>query len=215
MFGLLGLKNIAIAFALGLAIGGAGGLWGGYKMFHGDDAAEQVEELVKARKDDANAIANSQAKSEAIEAREEVIEEIHEQNQTEAQHHVEQPTPIPITRVDVHRIEGPGLSVPYQHQPLAYGLVCVLNSARDNRKADCPPAGSDAASRTVTEATFAAFVANDLQVVEMYFQLAARHGALVDYVLELQEAQRKRMGILDGTSVSSDIRSEATRNWEK
>jgi hypothetical protein len=71
----------------------------------------------------------------------------------------------------------------------------VLNSARDNRKADCPPAGSDEASRTVTEATFAAFVANDLEVVRLYHELALRHDALVDFVLELQMEQRQRLGV--------------------
>jgi hypothetical protein len=198
---LVGIKNTIIAGSVCLIVGYMGGWFTANNVYKGRVARQAIAQLNETRKDDAHAVADSQAKSDAVEDRVADIEVFQEKVQTEAQRHVEKSVP---TRVAPFRVEGQGLSAPYQYESLTYGLVCVLNAARDNREANCPAPGSDAASRTVTEATFAVFVANDLKVVEMYHELAFRHDSLVDYVLGLQAEQRTRMGILE-TSVSSDV----------
>lgn len=210
---LLNIKTVVLAALLGLAVGGVGGAYVTYKLVHGNEAEEVVEQLQDVRKDDANAVADSQAKSQAVQDELTKIDEFSEDFQQEARKQIEQQPRPDTARPDApFVVEGSGLRLPYQHEYLSYGLVCVLNAARDNRKADCPAAGSYEASRTVTEATFAAFVANDLQVVRMYHELAARHDALVEYVLELQADQRKRLGIEEQTEVATP--AEESWHWE-
>lgn len=212
---MFGIKNTIIAALLSLVIGSLGGFYFGYRYVTGDQAEEKVEALTETRQEDANAVADSQRQSEALTSSVNQIEEHEEKLKEEAASHVQKSTPIiPIAAVV---LEGKGLAVPHQYESLTYGIVCVLNAARDNRAADCPAPGSDAARETVTEATFAAFVANDIAVTAEYHKLNERHNALVNYVLWLQAEQRKRLGILE-ESVSSDQPSDAENQaafWEK
>jgi hypothetical protein len=71
---------------------------------------------------------------------------------------------------------------------LDVGTVGMLNSARAGSSID-PASVSDAASQAPSSVGVEAFIDNDLQVIEMYHDLATRHDALVDYVNSLLKKQ--------------------------
>ena len=71
------------------------------------------------------------------------------------------------------------------------GTVRLLDAARANMPASAPATGSDAASRAPSSVGVPTFVANDLEVVRLYHELATRHNALVDYLEQKQKEQSK------------------------
>jgi hypothetical protein len=193
---MFGLKNILLALLVGLAIGGAGGFYGGWKMATSDIASNQLEQVTEARKDDANAVADSQRKTEVVTSQIADNKSKSSTAQREARRHVERP----IASTEEHSTtanEGEGVRLVSGDEHLGVGLGCVLNAARTNRAPDCPAPGSNEASGATPDATVADFIENDLEVVRMYHDLAARHAALVQFVLDRQAEQRGDMGILD------------------
>ena len=61
------------------------------------------------------------------------------------------------------------------------GTVRLLDAARANTHLD-PATLSDAESQAASDVALSEFVANDLEVVKLYHELAHRHDTLVDYV---------------------------------
>lgn len=71
------------------------------------------------------------------------------------------------------------------------GTVRLLNAARTGTAVDAA-GGSDEASRAASDVGIAKFVDNDLDVVQLYRDLAARHDALVDSVEQHLKEQANR-----------------------
>jgi hypothetical protein len=191
---MLGIKNMLLALLIGLAVGGAGGFWGGWELAKADIAENQLEQVTEARKDDANAVADSQRETNAIASQVASNKANSTKAQREARRHVEQSNqPANISPATP---EGESVRLVSGDEHLGVGLVCVLDAARTNRAPDCPTAGSDEASGATPDATVSDFIENDLEVVRMYHDLAARHAALVQFVLDRQAEQRQDMGIM-------------------
>ena len=73
---------------------------------------------------------------------------------------------------------------------LDVGTVRLLNSARAGTAPDTTGLG-DGESETPSEIGEAEFIDNDLQVVQMYHELATKHNALVDWVETQVKKQAK------------------------
>ena len=73
---------------------------------------------------------------------------------------------------------------------LTDAAVRVLDAARRNVDPD-PVAGIDAAGETASDVALSEFVENDLEVVRLYHELAARHDELVSYVESIMNQQAK------------------------
>jgi hypothetical protein len=71
---------------------------------------------------------------------------------------------------------------------LDVGTVRLLNSARDGSTLD-PASLGDVASQTPSGAGLPELLDNDLEVVQLYRELAVRHDTLVDYVESLIQKQ--------------------------
>jgi hypothetical protein len=191
---MLGIKNMLLALLIGLAVGGAGGFWGGWELAKADIAENQLEQVTEARKDDANAVADSQRETNAIASQVASNKANSTKAQREARRHVEQSNqPANISPATP---EGESVRLVSGDEHLGVGLVCVLDAARTNGTPDCPAAGSDEARGATPDVTVSDFIENDLEVVRMYHDLAARHAALVQFVLDRQAEQRQDMGIM-------------------
>lgn len=195
---MLGIKNMLLALLIGLAVGGAGGFWGGWELAKADIAENQLEQVTEARKDDANAVADSQRETNAIAKQVASNQANSTTTQREARRHVERSNERANERAELKPAtpEGESVRLVSGDEHLGVGLVCVLNAARTNRAPDCPAAGSDEAGGETPDATVSDFIENDLEVVRMYHDLAVRHAALVQFVLDRQAEQREDMGIM-------------------
>lgn len=93
-----------------------------------------------------------------------------------------QPIETPTNRV-LHDPTGPlacaGDGSAYRFD---IGTIRLLNAARANVPAADPTSDDDGEGRTTSTIGIEAFVANDLEIILKYHELAARHNALVDYI---------------------------------
>lgn len=162
-------RNIALAISLALAVGYAAGFYAKGRFVK----ADQFESVTEARHESAQNIQQSLETSLAT-----------EQKVTDSTQQV-----VAIRKTVAARVQPKpqetsneaNLRPVCPSSGLDVGTVWLLNSARDGSTPD--PAGLvDGASQAPSGIGLPELLDNDLEVVQLYRELAVRHDALVDYV---------------------------------
>lgn len=169
-----GLKNVLLAAAIALLLG----VGTGYKIRGYYEASLRVESAQEARQETAEGIQESIETSRAIEDQADAVKAqvtvvrkiVRERLATKEQAHVQ-------TAPDIH-CSG----------RLDVGTVRLLDAARQGIAPDTAGLG-DAESQAPSHVGLPELIDNDLQVVELYHDLATRHDALVDWVETLLKKQ--------------------------
>lgn len=172
MFSLDSLKNTAIAGALAFSIG----LAFGYYVKSQFVKADQFSAVTEAQHQTAKDIEHSLEIDSAVETKVTAL--------TSNVESARKAVSIRLTQPTGDAKEAQNETTPQSRScdwSLDLGTVSLLNSARAGTPVDSAFLG-DATSKIPSGIEFADFADNDLQVVELYHELAARHDALVDYV---------------------------------
>lgn len=169
------IRNAAIALLIGLIVG----VYVGGKLRD----ADQVSAAAEAQRQTAKGIAQSIEKSNAVDV---AIDKSNHNVET-----VRKMVSNRITHQETHNetasTEAPR-SADRCEWRLDVGTVRLLDSAREGTEPDAAGLG-DAESKAPSQVGAAEFVDNDLQIVELYHELAKRHDALVEYVQSLLNKQ--------------------------
>ena len=165
----LALKLIGLAVALSIAFGA------GFYTAHQFAKADQVSAANETVKEATTSIAESGKQSQVIEAVVQKTEEKSKQIAKEAVRHVtetEKTNEKKCDRASLH---------------LDVGTVRLLNLSRENNPE--PSAIGDAEGKTPSTIGFPELVGDELEITQLYKELAIRHNALVDYLQEQIEKQ--------------------------
>ena len=152
------------------------------------------------------AVAKGKAKAEAVKAA--TMARIAQQQAREAKaaaaHAASEPQPPEPPNEDLAKATGLKLDPPLQgaqkQGPLGlapgrfvldFGTVCLLDTARKGSGLDAT-GGCDAKSEAPSAVGLSEFVSNDLDVVQMYHELAERHNELVEAVEQKLKDDAKR-----------------------
>jgi hypothetical protein len=200
------LANPIVRLVLTVVLAFGTGLW-----VHGkfDDAARtkelerQVQLANQARANDARGAAVAAAKSELLRSNIEftntTVDSLKKEIRKYAPRKSSQPTAAPGPSADV---AGTGLRLPEQpaacradHAFLTRGELWVLDLARLDRAADSAAGFGDGEGTEPSDVTREELLDADLEVVKRFNRLKKKHDELVDFVRELQRAQRERLGV--------------------
>ncbi|MCL2874794.1 MAG: hypothetical protein FWF12_00570 [Betaproteobacteria bacterium] len=178
MFGIDSIKNLAVVAAAALAVG----FTVGYATKGKFVKADQLETIVGARSETAADIRESLKVSVATE------QEVTNSNQrvTDIRKAVAarvQPQPQPQEMPNEAQ-----LRLACRDDGIDIGTVRLLNSARSGFPIS-PASFGDGASEAPSGIGLPELLDNDLEIVQLYHELAIRHDALVDYVEQLIERQ--------------------------
>ncbi|WKZ86368.1 hypothetical protein N5B55_05280 [Ralstonia pickettii] len=168
------MKNLILALVAGLLIGGLAGYYTKGEF----EQAKEATQLREDKKESAQAVVDSGAANHALEQK----IETGAKTATVVQKAVAKQLAKPVKRKDTHE-EPIQCSLPAGDAalPFTVGTVRLLNAAREGVAVDAA-AVSDGESEAPADLAVAEFVDNDLEVVRLYHELAARHDALVDAV---------------------------------
>lgn len=190
---MLNIKNIVLAFLLGLSIG----IFGGWHVHGWFVDAHQVEKMVNVRKNDAKEVQKSQNIDKAVTADIDFSNKTISDIRKKIKDYAKAPTIVPAQGFDDDsRLApaNPGQLLVCTGDFLSRGQLWMLNSARAGTL-DSSAIPGDAEGKAPSSVAVTEFIDNDLEVVGIYHELAKRHDALVDYVNGLMKAQRERLGI--------------------
>lgn len=164
---MIDIKNTLIAATLCLAIGFSAGYYTKAQFVK----ADQIDAATESRHQTATNIETSLETSLAVEkdvaASTKKISEI--RKETSAHLKEKRNDTKPQARCDA------------ADAVLDWNTVFLLNAARAS-VTDGSSSGSDGKGETLTEIGVTQFIDNDLEVVDLYHELATRHDALVDWV---------------------------------
>lgn len=170
------IKNIALATSIALAVG----YTAGYYTKGQFTKANLFESVTEARHESAQSIQHSLETSLAT-----------EQKVTDSTQQVAVVRKAVAARVQPKIQETSNeanLRLSCPDSGLDVGTVRLLNSARDGTAFD-PASLGDGASQAPSGIGLPELLDNDLEVVQLYRELAVRHDALVDYVESLIQKQ--------------------------
>lgn len=176
---MLNAKNILIVLAIGLLVGFCSGFYTESKFIK----AAQVDAMVESRHDSAQGIEQS------LEISANTDSQITASNQSNQAIRT-----IVAKRVQAHEKTiainpSNGITAPSVCAwSIDVGTVRLLNSSRSGDPVDASRIG-DAESQASSGVSASDFIDNDLQIVELYHELAIRHDSLVDYVEALVKKQ--------------------------
>lgn len=168
------------------------------------DTADKVEQVVEVRKADAVSVNDAGKRDAKVEAKIEKNASDDKRAKKEITRYVKPRAPQPVASckeggsgpAQAGPAEPPARQVVAADDVLPVGAVRVLDGARDGTLDRAAPIG-DEEGRAASDVAFEEFAGNDLEVVRLYKDLAARHDELVEFVNDLMRKQRKRLGIKD------------------
>ncbi|PLC44588.1 hypothetical protein C0Q88_07870 [Ralstonia pickettii] len=168
------MKNLMLALIAGLLVGGAAGYYtkGQFEM------AKEATQLRADKKESARGVIASTAANHALEQKVDASDKA----VTAVQKAVAKQLAKPVKRKDAHE-ESAQCVLPAGDAalPFTVGTVRLLNAAREGVAVDAA-AVVDGESQAPADLAVAEFVDNDLEVVRLYHELAAKHDALVEAV---------------------------------
>lgn len=169
------MKNVILALVAGLLIGSAAGYYTKGQFVK----AGEVGELRAEKKEDAKTVVESAADNHALEGRIETKNQTVTTIQKAVAQQLSKPAPAKeaIHDTPLQCTLPAGTAV----LPFTVGTVRLLNFAREGTAVDAT-AVLDGEGQAPADLEVAEFVDNDLEVVRLYHELAARHDALVEAV---------------------------------
>lgn len=179
---ILNLKNIAIAIVLALVVGFTTGFYVKGKFVKADqiDAVTETQREITANIQ--QSLKTSIAVEEKVAASTQNMQTIRKQVAKRISKHQE--------TISETQPEAQIFFNVRDRWTLDVGTVWLLNVARENVPFDTARL-LDGASQAPSQIGAADFIDNDLEVVQLYHELAARHDALVDYVEGVIATQAK------------------------
>lgn len=182
------MKNLALVAALSTAVGFMVGAWT-QKQFM---KADQLDAVVESQREVAVDLRDSLKASVAIEERITAsTQNVQAVRKEVAKRVVPPPAPQPQPVAETTRENLPEAHAnlrPRNHWTLDVGTVWMLDSAREGLPFDATRL-RDGASQAPSEVGVTELIDNDLEIVQLYHELAERHNALVDYVESIMEKQ--------------------------
>lgn len=171
------IKNIIVAVALAVIVGFGLGFYVKAKFAE----ADQVDRVIESRHETAQNIQTSAAASQKL-----------DEKVAKSDGAVQQIRTIIKTRIVKEKAnETIQMDRQISCGALDVGTVRLLNAARTGAAVDSAAVG-DEASQTPSGIAVPELLDNDLEVVQLYRELAAEHDTLVDYVESLMKKQAKQ-----------------------
>lgn len=169
---LTNIKNIALAVSIALTVGYCTGYYTKSQFVK----ADQFESVVEARHQTAKDIQQSLEQSSAV-----------EKQITDYTNNITNIRKVVTARTKESSNDA-NLRIACPDSLFDVGTVRLLNSARSNTAIDAT-AINNVESEGASGLTLPELLENDLEIVSLYHELAARHNALVDYVTEQIQKQ--------------------------